>query len=62
MSVGTIPPSASPLNLGAALLAGGQYDRLPFLRLHFTLNTDPTRSRTPTLLGYRVLFDCTDGS
>jgi hypothetical protein len=60
--LGTVPPSASPLELSAALLAAGQSNRLPHLRVRFTLYSTPARDRAPTLTGYRVLFNCIDGT
>lgn len=62
VNLGTVPPASSPLDIGAALVAAGQSNRLPYLRVTFTLNSNATRDRAPTLMGYRVLFNCIDGS
>jgi hypothetical protein len=60
--MGTVPPAVSPINLEAQLIVAGQPTRAPYLRLRFTLNSDAARSQTPVLRGYRVLYDCIDGT
>jgi hypothetical protein len=62
INLGTVPPTVSPIALSPALIAGGQSDKLPFLRVTFTLTSDPTSTITPTLSGYRVLFNCVDAT
>jgi len=37
-------------------------NRHSLVRVEFTLRSDPMRIRTPTLTGYRVQFNCVDGS
>lgn len=60
--LGTTPPATSPLDIESALTIAAQPTRAPYLRVKFTLNSDALRSRTPVLRGYRVLFDCIDGT
>lgn len=60
--LGTVPPATSPLDIGTALLARGISNRLPYLRVTFTLRSNATRDATPDLAGYRVLFNCIDGT
>jgi hypothetical protein len=60
--LGTTPPAASPLNIESALTVAMQPTRAPYLRVRFTLNSNALRTATPTLSGYRVLFDCIDGT
>jgi hypothetical protein len=60
--LGTTPPAVSPLNIESALTIAMQPTRAPYLRVRFTLNSNALRSATPTLSGYRVLFDCIDGT
>ncbi|MBL8680114.1 MAG: hypothetical protein JNK05_13145 [Myxococcales bacterium] len=62
VGLGTHPPATSPIDLSGALITAMQPDRAAFLRVRFTLNSNASRSATPTLRGYRVLFDCIDGS
>jgi hypothetical protein len=62
VGLGTHPPVNSPIDLSGALITAMQPDRAPYLRVRFTLNSNASRSATPTLRGYRVLFDCIDGS
>ncbi len=60
--LGIQPPATSPLDIGAALLSAMQSGRLPFIRIRFTLNSNAARDQTPTLSGYRVLFNCVAGT
>lgn len=60
--VGVAPPATSPMDLRSALTIAGQPTRNPHLRVRFTLNSNAARSATPVLRGYRVLFDCIDGT
>jgi hypothetical protein len=60
--LGTTPPATSPLDIEGALIVAMQPTRAPYLRVRFTLNSNATRTATPTLRGYRVLFDCVDGT
>jgi hypothetical protein len=60
--LGTVPPAVSPLNLEAQLIIAGQPTRAPALRVRFTLNSSAGRDQTPVLRGYRVLYDCIDGT
>lgn len=62
VALGTTPPAASPLDIESALVIAAQPTRAPYLRVRFTLNSNAMRSATPTLRGYRVLFDCIDGT
>ncbi|MEI8255618.1 MAG: hypothetical protein WCJ30_08105, partial [Deltaproteobacteria bacterium] len=54
--LGTAPCSASPIDLGAALIASGVSDRLSYLTLTLTLSSYD--GLTPTVRGYNVLGNC----
>ncbi len=62
VALGTAPPAVSPLDVESALVLAMQPTRAPYLRVRFTLNSNASRSATPVLRGYRVLFDCIDGT
>ncbi|MEI8255799.1 MAG: pre-peptidase C-terminal domain-containing protein, partial [Deltaproteobacteria bacterium] len=61
VTLGTVPPAVSPLDIRSALAAALQPGHLPALRVTFTLNADATRTFSPTVAGFRVLFDCVAG-
>lgn len=58
VSLGTIPMTASPIDLRAALATARVSGILPYSRVVFTLNSDATRTLTPTLSAYQVNFVC----
>jgi len=54
-----VPGSAPPVDIGNLLIAGGQPNQLPYLRVTSRLFADPTRTITPVLSGFELDWICT---
>lgn len=53
-----VPGTVSPQDLGTRLVAAGQLNNLPYLRVTATLFSSADLHTTPTLTGFETTFDC----
>lgn len=54
----TVPGSSSPQDIGALLVADGQFNYLPHLRVTSVLNASGDLLSTPTLTGFELQYTC----
>ncbi len=55
----TVPSATSPIDIGTTLVAAGQANFHPYLRVTAVLNASTDRTVTPTLTGFELQYTCT---
>ncbi len=56
----TVPGTASPVDVGSALIAGGSENFLPYLRVTAVLQSSADMAQTPVLTSFQLQYVCED--